>query len=125
MTSFKSGNETTAGQNVMATEGGAWQFLSGLHPHDTNYPARTSLGGQGIVIFRTKNGFRGVQRNCPHMQATMFQAFLISDDTMVRCALHAFTFRLTDGKGVNCPGFRVKVYEIKEENGALYGREVL
>jgi len=23
---------------------------------------------------------------------------------------------------VNCPGFRLKVYEIKEENGVLYGR---
>ena len=52
----------------------------------------------------------------------MMNAELTANDTMVRCPLHVFTFKLSDGKGVNCPGFRVKVYEIKEENGALYGR---
>jgi nitrite reductase/ring-hydroxylating ferredoxin subunit len=75
-----------------------------------------------IVIFRTKAGLRGVQRTCPHMQATMMNAELTANDTMVRCHLHVFTFKLSDGKGVNCPGFKIKVYEIKEENGSLYGR---
>jgi nitrite reductase/ring-hydroxylating ferredoxin subunit len=99
-----------------------WRVLAGLHPENTKYPARASFDGKGIVIFKTKTGFRGVQRNCPHMQATMLQANLTADDTMVRCHLHVFTFKLADGKGVNCPGYLVKVYEIKEENGTLYGR---
>jgi nitrite reductase/ring-hydroxylating ferredoxin subunit len=99
-----------------------WRILSGLHSEATKYPARASFDGQGIVVFKTKTGFRGVQRSCPHMQATMLQAALTADDTMVRCHLHVFTFRLSDGKGVNCPGYRVKVYEIKEEGGVLYGR---
>lgn len=99
-----------------------WRVLAGLHPENSKYPARASFDGQGIVIFRTKTGFRGVQRSCPHMQATMLQAHLTADDTMVRCHLHVFTFKLSDGKGVNCPGYRVKVYEVKEENGLLYGR---
>ena len=43
---------------------------------------------------------------------------------MVSCPLHFFTVKLSDGKGVNCPGFRLKVYEIKEENGMLFGRSV-
>lgn len=101
-----------------------WELLAGLHPVDTRYPARARLGGEGIVILRTKSGFRGVQRSCPHMQATMMNAELTANDTMVRCPLHVFTFKLSDGKGVNCPGFRLKIYEIKEENGALYGRGV-
>jgi nitrite reductase/ring-hydroxylating ferredoxin subunit len=99
-----------------------WRVLNGLHPEATKYPARASFDGQGIVIFKTKNGFRGVQRSCPHMQATMLQAQLTAEETMVRCHLHVFTFKLSDGKGVNCPGYRVKVYEIKEEGGVLYGR---
>jgi nitrite reductase/ring-hydroxylating ferredoxin subunit len=99
-----------------------WRILNGLHPETTKYPARASFDGQGIVVFKTKTGFRGVQRSCPHMQATMLQAVLTAEDTMVRCHLHVFTFRLSDGKGVNCPGYRVKVYEIKEESGVLYGR---
>ena len=100
-----------------------WEILTGLRP-DANYPARTRLEGESIVVFRTKSGFRGVQRSCPHMQATMMNAELIANETMVRCPLHVFTFKLSDGKGVNCPGFRLKVYEIKEEDGALYGRSV-
>jgi nitrite reductase/ring-hydroxylating ferredoxin subunit len=101
---------------------GSGQLLTGLHPEATKYPARANIAGESIVIFRTKTGFRGVQRSCPHMQATMMNAELVANDTMIRCPLHVFTFRLSDGKGVNCPGFRVRIYEVKEEGGALYGR---
>jgi nitrite reductase/ring-hydroxylating ferredoxin subunit len=110
----------TTGRSQMTEQ--SWHVLAGLHPETTKYPARAKFEGEGIVIFRTKTGFRGVQRSCPHMQATMMNAELIANDTMVRCHLHVFTFKLSDGKGVNCPGFRVKVYEVKEENGVLYGR---
>ena len=99
-----------------------WQPLSGFRADAERFPTRASLAGEGIVVFKTKSGFRGVQRTCPHMQATMMNAELTANDTMVRCPLHVFTFKLSDGKGVNCPGFRIKIYEIKEENGALYGR---
>jgi nitrite reductase/ring-hydroxylating ferredoxin subunit len=101
-----------------------WQVLVGLRPDSTKFPARANLEGEGIVILRTKTGFRGVQRSCPHLQGTMMNAQLIANDTMVRCPLHVFTFKLSDGKGVNCPGFRLKVYEIREENGVLFGRSV-
>jgi nitrite reductase/ring-hydroxylating ferredoxin subunit len=99
-----------------------WHLLAGLKPDDPKFPARANLNGEGIVILRTKTGFRGVQRSCPHMQATMMNAELVANETMVRCPLHVFTFKLSDGKGVNCPGFRLKIYEVKEENGMLYGR---
>jgi nitrite reductase/ring-hydroxylating ferredoxin subunit len=99
-----------------------WQPLSGLCADNAKYPARASLDGEGIVIFRTQAGYRGVQRACPHMQATMLNAELTANETMVRCPLHVFTFRLSDGKGVNCPGFKVNVYEVKEEDGQFFGR---
>jgi len=101
----------------------AWQVLTGLQS-DGPFPARARLEGEGIVVFRTKTGFRGTQRSCPHMQATMMNAELTANETMVRCPLHVFTFKLSDGKGVNCPGFRLKVYEIKEDKGVFYGRIV-
>ena len=100
----------------------SWQELKGLRADNAKYPARASIAGEGIVIFRTKSGFRGVQRACPHMQATMMNAELTANDTMVRCPLHVFTFKLSDGKGVNCPGFKVTVYEVKEEDGKFFGR---
>jgi len=102
----------------------SWQPLSGFRADAEKFPTRASLAGAGIVVFKTKSGFRGVQRACPHMQATMMNAVLTANETMVRCPLHVFTFKLSDGKGVNCPGFKVKIYEIKEEGGQFFGRIV-
>jgi nitrite reductase/ring-hydroxylating ferredoxin subunit len=102
----------------------AWQLLAGVHPENSKFPARTTLDNEGIIVFRTQQGFRGVQRTCPHMQSTLMSAELIASDTMLRCPMHIFTFKLSDGKGVNCPGFRLTVYEIKREEDALYGRRI-
>jgi len=112
--------QENAGPSQMTEQ--AWQPLSGLRPDNTKYPARATLDGVGIVILKTKTGYRGVQRSCPHMQATMMNAELTANDTMVRCPLHVFTFKLADGKGVNCPGFKIQIYEIKEEGGQFFGR---
>jgi nitrite reductase/ring-hydroxylating ferredoxin subunit len=118
--------DNPSGQTAMAEgtrmAGQDWQILTGFRHDATNYPVRASLGGEGIVVFRTKDGLRGVQRTCPHMQTTMMTAHLAANETMIRCSLHAFTFKLADGRGVNCPGFWLKVYEIKEEDGTFYGR---
>jgi nitrite reductase/ring-hydroxylating ferredoxin subunit len=114
-------NEKNIAESSQMTEQ-PWHPLSGLRTDNSKYPARASLEGEGIIIFKTKTGYRGVQRTCPHMQATMLNAELTANDTMVRCPLHVFTFKLSDGKGVNCPGFKVKVYEVKEEEGKFFGR---
>src|ERR1700726_4342229 len=110
----------TAGTSQMTEP--PWRILTGLRPDGAKYPARPNLDGEGIVIFRTKLGFRGVQRSCPHMQGTMLNAELTANDTMVRCPLHVFTFKLSDGKGVNCPGFKIKVYEVRQDGQTLYAR---
>jgi nitrite reductase/ring-hydroxylating ferredoxin subunit len=115
-----SSEQNIAGYSQMTER--PWQPLGGLRPDNPKCPARAMLEGEGIVIFKTKSGYRGVQRSCPHMHATMMNAELTANDTMIRCPLHVYTFKLSDGKGVNCPGFKVRVYEIKEENGAFYGR---
>ncbi|MBS0233424.1 MAG: Rieske 2Fe-2S domain-containing protein [Proteobacteria bacterium] len=100
----------------------AWQALKGVNAETATFPARASFEGEGIVVFRTKDGYRGTQRACPHMQATMLNGELTANDTMVRCPLHVFTFKLSDGKGVNCAGFRIKVYEVRREGETLYAR---
>lgn len=102
----------------------AWQKLEGLDPAADKFPAPARVDGEGILIFRTKTGFRGVQRLCPHLKFSLHDADIVSNETMIRCKQHVFTFRLADGRGVNCPGFSVSVYEVKDENGALYARRV-
>ncbi len=118
--SVKPAGHATA--NALPPNERPWHRLGGIRADTTKYPTRANIDGEGIVIFKTASGYRGVQRACPHMQATMMNAELTANDTMVRCPLHVFTFRLKDGRGVNCPGFQVTVYEIKEESGAFYGR---
>ena len=101
-----------------------WQKLEGLDPASSTFPARARVDDEGILIFRTKTGFRGVQRSCPHLNASLMDADLVGNDSMIRCHQHVFTFRLSDGRGVNCPGFSIRVFEVKDEAGALYARRV-
>jgi nitrite reductase/ring-hydroxylating ferredoxin subunit len=107
-----------------ASSDGTWQKLDGVDPLSGIFPARARVDGEGILIFRTKTGFRGVQRACPHLNSTLMDAELVGSDTMIRCRQHAFTFRLSNGRGVNCPGFSIRVFEVREEAGALYARRV-
>jgi nitrite reductase/ring-hydroxylating ferredoxin subunit len=109
-----------AGTTVEAS----WQKLDGLDPVSGTFPARARVDGEGILIFRTRTGFRGVQRSCPHLNATLMDAELVGNDTMLRCRQHVFTFRLSDGRGVNCPGFSLRVFDVKDEAGTLYARRI-
>jgi len=99
-----------------------WEALDGIDPKNTQFPARAKLADEGIVIFRTERGFFGTQRSCPHQQASLMQAILQANGTMIRCSRHNFTFRTADGRPVNCPGFRLRVYAVKEEDGRLLAR---
>lgn len=99
-----------------------WQAITGIDIEGATFPARAKLGSEWIVVFRTAAGLRGTQRACPHQQASMLDAVAMSGGTMLRCPRHNFIFRITDGRGVNCPGFALVVYEIREDSGVLYGR---
>lgn len=88
------------------------------------FPARARFDGEGILVFRTEDGFRGVERTCPHLKSTLIDATLVGSGAMLRCAQHNYTFKLADGKGVNCPGFRLKVFEVKAADGGLVARAV-
>ena len=101
-----------------------WQRLDGVDPAADAFPARAKLDGEGILVFRTPAGFRGVERTCPHLKSTLIDAGLVANGTMIRCAQHAYTFRLADGKGVNCPGFRLRVFEVEPADGGLVARPV-
>jgi nitrite reductase/ring-hydroxylating ferredoxin subunit len=99
-----------------------WVVASPLPVAELKFPLLTKVGAVAVVIHRTKLGFRAVDRACPHQGASWTQGELIMNESMIKCALHAFTFRLSDGKGVNCPGFRIKVFDVKETDGRLLVR---
>jgi nitrite reductase/ring-hydroxylating ferredoxin subunit len=99
-----------------------WAIASPVPIGDLKFPLRVKIGDETIVIHRTKAGFRAVDRGCPHQGASWTQGDLIMNESMIKCPLHAFTFRLSDGKGVNCPGVRIKVCDVRETDGLLYVR---
>lgn len=99
----------------------AWQLLKGIDPETSEFPVRTRVAGEAIVVFRTANGFRGVERQCPHQKMPLHDAVL-QGTNLIRCRWHSYVYRLSDGKGVNCPGYTLKVFEVRQEGTALYAR---
>ncbi len=88
------------------------------------YPWSARLGDQGIFLFQTSDGLRGVERHCPHEGALLAKATLLGSGRMLKCPLHNFVFRLSDGIAVNCPGYRLRVFEVRDHGGTLFARPV-
>jgi nitrite reductase/ring-hydroxylating ferredoxin subunit len=101
-----------------------WQVLEGIDPDTAEFPALSRVGEDRILVLKIGDGFRGVERSCPHQQRPLNDAFLQGNGTMLRCKWHNYVFRLSDGKAVNCPGYKLKVFEVKREGAALLARAV-
>jgi len=97
-----------------------WQRLDAVD-ETRGLPLRARFGDEPILIFATGTGLRGVQPRCPHADYSLAQAQVL-DGERLRCNFHNFIFRLSDGHGANCPDYRMDVYEIKDEDGALFAR---
>lgn len=96
-----------------------WHRVEGVDAATTNFPVVAKLGEERVVIHKTPKGLRGSEPRCPHLQASMTAAIQMSNGTMLRCPKHNFIFRLSDGKGVNCVGLQLKVYNVREVDGRL------
>ena len=96
-----------------------WRPVENIDPAAASFPVVAKLGEERVVILRTPKGYRGVEPRCPHLQAALTTAVQMSNGTMLRCIRHNFIFRLSDGKGVNCVGLQLKVYEVRETDGRL------
>jgi len=51
-----------------------WQVLEGIDP-DTAEFRYSRVGDDRILVLRIGNGFRGVERSCPHQQRSLHDAF--------------------------------------------------
>jgi nitrite reductase/ring-hydroxylating ferredoxin subunit len=109
------------GASVPAAET-AWQAVADVDPGTAEFPVRGRCGADAILIFRVAGGFRGVERACPHQKRLLNDAILQGGDKLIRCRWHSYVFRLSDGRAVNCPGYRLRVFDVKEENGTLFVR---
>jgi nitrite reductase/ring-hydroxylating ferredoxin subunit len=103
---------------------GDWHPIEGVDPDSSDFPARAEVGGDKVVVFRVGDGYRGVQRYCPHQNTDFSRGMIVGDGAMLRCGLHAYTFKLADGSGVNCPGYRIAIYEVVRDGACLMGRRI-
>lgn len=103
---------------------GEWTIIDNVHPEDTAFPARAEVAGEKVVVFRQDDRYWAVQRSCPHQGTDFSRGVIVGNGTMVRCGLHAYTFRLRDGRGINCPGYEIDVYEVVREDDRLMARKV-
>jgi len=99
-----------------------WQQIDAVDPASAQFPVRVKYASEGVVIFRNEDGYFGVQQACPHQGGSMTNAVLQGNGSMIRCTLHNYVFRTANGNPINCPGFRLKVFEVREEGGRLFVR---
>lgn len=106
------------------TGAGDWLPIDGVDAEAASFPARAEIGGEKVVVVRVGDGYRAVQRHCPHQNTDFSRGVIMGDGAMIRCGLHAYTFKLSDGNGVNCPGYRIAVYEVARDGPRLVARRV-
>ena len=104
------------------TSAGDWLPIDGADAQAMSDSVRAEIGGERVVVFRVGEGYRAVQRHCPHQNTDFSRGVVVGDGAMIRCGLHAYTFKLADGNGVNCPGYRITVYEVVRDGSRLLGR---
>ena len=89
--------------------GDDWTVLEGIDTEGSNFPATATIGGERIVVFKSAAGFHAVERRCPHQKADLSKkgsAIKLSNQIVIRCALHGIVFRASDGKSINYPGVK-------------------
>ncbi len=52
-----------------------WQVLAGIDPGTARVSGAARCGGDAILVFRIGDGFRGVERSCPHQKRPLNDAF--------------------------------------------------
>jgi nitrite reductase/ring-hydroxylating ferredoxin subunit len=105
----------------MSVDAGPWRRLDAVD-ESLGLPIRAQLADEPILIFATAAGLRGVQSRCPHADYSLAHSEVIADGERLRCNFHNFIFHLSDGRGANCPNYRLGVFDIKEEAGTLFAR---
>lgn len=107
-----------------------WHPIGAAHELDTKWTKRVRLLGEDLVLFRDREGRRGlIAESCPHRRASMFHG--IPTQNGLRCPYHGWEFN-AQGACTNQPneteggkpGFREKVgidaYPVEELGGLLF-----
>lgn len=100
----------------------AWCIVPGVEASAAEFPIVAQVEGEDVVVFRAGRHLRAIGRWCPHRQADLAEGRLMGD--MIKCPLHGYIFRLSDGRGVNCMGVNATAYEALVDGSDLKLRKV-
>ena len=82
-------------------------------------PVRARVDGEDVPVSRTEDGYRATQRICPRQHSNSADGRNPDNGAILRSTLHGYTFKFADGKGISCPDFRIRVYDVVRDGGRL------
>ncbi|MDO9402946.1 MAG: aromatic ring-hydroxylating dioxygenase subunit alpha [Polaromonas sp.] len=105
-----------------------WQPFAAASELDKNWTRRVRLLGEDLVLFRDRQGRRGlIAEQCPHRRASFAHGIPTQDG--IRCPYHGWEFNgqgkcLNQPNEIDNPAFREKVttpaYPVQELGGLLF-----
>lgn len=87
--------------------------------------ACVKVGSEQVAVFRfaATGAWYACQNMCPHRRDMVLARGLVGDrdgEPKVACPQHKKTFSLCSGENLDGEEYRVRVYPVKEEGGAVY-----
>lgn len=73
--------------------------------------AIVSIDGQDIVILSEEDGYRAIDRWCPHEDGDLGEGIMFGKH--IKCPVHGYIFELAKGQCLNQLNMRARVYEVE------------
>lgn len=103
--------------NTMNTDEVDWMPVFDLKQTPFSKTLAVQVAGEDVIIFRCGGGYVAMDRWCPHRRGDL--VFGRVTGNAMKCTLHGFMFSAESGHGLNCPGFNVRVHELRVEDGVI------
>jgi nitrite reductase/ring-hydroxylating ferredoxin subunit len=102
-----------------AERGGAagWVPVRDLNAAPLEAPQAVEVEGVELVVARQGDRYVALDRWCPHSDGDLAKGRVLGK--ALKCPLHGFMYSVDTGRGVNCPGFAVKVHQVRVDDGVL------
>jgi nitrite reductase/ring-hydroxylating ferredoxin subunit len=79
--------------------------------------AVTVANGVDVVILRQDDGYRAVDRWCPHEDGDLGEGMRYGKD--IKCPVHGYIFDLTKGQCINQFMLKISVYAVEVDGDEL------
>lgn len=79
--------------------------------------ATISIDGQEIVVLSEDDGYRAIDRWCPHEDGDLGEGLMFGKH--IKCPVHGYIFELARGRCLNQLNMRARVYEVAVEQDEI------